>query len=335
MSDYLESEKQHQAKFKRNSQYFSDEARADGVYKGKLRPYCLPLDYAEENLFPGIRQTAPAHFAAHSIKWHDGQNKKPSNHLCDSQVCCLNFLFPFANQPLALATILRPIFPSIREIFPIENGKYVTFEWIGQKNYLGEKISRNGKRTRGANFTSADAVVMFERTDGKRQIVLIEWKYTESYGSTSLKVAKSGTDRTEIYRPLFLRDDCPLNKDLLQSFDDLFFEPFYQFMRQQFLAHEMEKACELDAEIVSILHIAPTQNSGFHKVTSSRLANLGKTATDVWKNLVRSRGRFISVSTERLFGNLSVEQLPDMREWLEYIGARYGWIWPGEATSLK
>jgi len=167
---------------------------------------------------------------------------------------------------------------------------------------------------------------MVERTDGKRQIVLIEWKYTESYGGTSLKIAKSGTDRTEIYKHLFQQDDCPLNKDLLPSFDSLFYEPFYQLMRQQFLAHEMEKAHEMGADIVSVLHIAPAHNTDFRKVTSPQLGNLGETATSVWSKLVRTHDRFISVSTEHLFGNLSVEQLPEMRTWLEYIGARYTWV---------
>jgi hypothetical protein len=211
-------------------------------------------------------------------------------------------------------------------MLPIESGQYVTFEWIGQKNYLGEKIFRNGQRTRGANFTSADAAVMFERMDGKRQIVLIEWKYTESYSGTFLKTAKSGTDRTKIYKPLFQRDDCPLNKDLLPNFDSLFFEPFYQFMRQQFLAHEMEKARELDTDIVSVLHIAPSHNTDFRKVTSPKLAKLGETATSVWSKLARPDNRFISVSAEQLFGNLRVEQLPEMRAWLEYIDARFTWI---------
>lgn len=332
MGKFLESEKPHQAKFKATSPYFSDAARADGIYKGKPRPFCLPFEHAEENLFPEIRQTALACFAAQGIKWHDGQNGKPSDHLCDSQVCCVNFLFPFAHKPRALAKVLRPIFPALRELLPIENGQYVTFEWIGQENYLGEKISRNGKRTRGANFTSADAAVLFERIDGKRQTILIEWKYTESYGGASLKVAKSGTDRTTIYKPLFKRDDCPIDKDLLPSFDSLFYEPFYQFMRQQFLAHEMERAQELGAHIASVLHIAPAHNTDFRKVTSPKLEKLGETALDVWKKLVRPRGRFISVSTEQLFGNLSAEQLPEMRAWLEYIGMRYAWVRSGTAT---
>ena len=332
MGEFLESEKKQQVKFKKTSPYFSDAARADGIYKGQARPFCLPLEYAEENLFPGIRQSAPAYFASQRIKWHDGQSGKPSNHLCDSQVCCLNFSFPFADQPRALAEVLRPVFPAIREMLPIENGQYIACEWIGQRNYLDEKISHNGSRTRGANCTSADAMVLFEHTDGKQQIVLIEWKYTESYGGTSLKIAKSGTDRTTIYRPLFERDDCPINKDLLPNFDSLFYEPFYQFMRQQFLAHEMERAQELGANTVSVLHVAPARNTDFHKVTSPKLETLGETATSIWKKLARPRDRFISVSTEELFGKLSVDQLPEMQAWLDYVSMRYAWVRAGTAT---
>lgn len=332
MGKFLEAERRRQARFKANSSYFSETARLDGVYKGKPRPFCLPLECAEENLFSAIRQTAPAYFAAQAIKWHDGRNGNPSNHLCDSQVCCVNFLFPFADKPRALAKILWPIFSDLREMLPVEGEQFVAFEWIGQENYLGERISRSGKRTRGANFTSADAAVLFKRNDGKRQMVLIEWKYTESYSKASLKVARSGTDRTEIYMPLYLQDDCPLNKKLLPSFESLFYEPFYQLMRQQFLAHEMEKAHELGADIVSVLHIAPARNTDFHRITSPELENLGETAIAVWKRLVRPTGRFTSVSTERLFSNLSAEQAPEMQTWLEYVGKRYAWVQSGSQS---
>jgi hypothetical protein len=326
MGGFLENEKLKQIEFKADSPDLSNEARADGIYKGKPRSFCLPLEYAEQNLFSEIRHSAIRHFAKHSIKWHDGQNGKPSNHLCSSQVCCINFLFPFADKPEVLAKVLQPVFPNIKMMLPIESGQYVSFEWIGQENYLGEKVTRNGKRSRGALFTSADAAVMFERTDGKRQMVLIEWKYTESYGGTSLKIAKSGTDRTEIYKHLFLEHDNVLDKDLLPSFGSLFYEPFYQFMRQQYLAHEMEKAHEMGADIVSVLHIAPAHNHDFHKITSPELKKLGESAIDVWKKLVRYDRRFISVSVESLFGNLSEEHFPEIRTWLDYIHDRYRWV---------
>lgn len=231
-----------------------------------------------------------------------------------------------ANKPAELAQVFQPLFPELDNMLPVESNLFVSFEWIGQKNYLGEKISRNRQRTRGANFTSADSIVMFQRKDKQRQVVLIEWKYTESYGGSFLQVSKSGTDRTDIYRHLFEGEDCPIRKDVLPCFEALFYEPFYQFMRQQFLTQEMEKARELGTDIVSLLHIAPAHNSDFRRVTSPSLRGLGESATEVWAKLVKPPGRFMSVSTEQLFGNLSVEQLPEMRTWLAYIAARYAWV---------
>ena len=207
-------------------------------------------------------------------------------------------------------------------------GQFVSFEWIGYRNYLGEKIPPNRTRTRGANFTSADAAVRFEHKDGLRQLALIEWKYTESYGSTSVQISKAGTDKLTIYLHLLNKSDCLLNKDLLPDYGSLFFEPFYQLMRQQLLAHEMEKAHELGAKVVSLLHIAPAHNEDFRRITSPGLKclHLGESATDVWKKLVLSPDRFTSVSTENLFGQFPVEKFPELATWGKYIAARYPWV---------
>jgi hypothetical protein len=277
MGKFLETEKLIQTKFKRESSYFSLPARKDGVYKGKPRPFCIPREYAAENLFQDVRQPAIIYFEQQGINWHDGQDGNPSNHLCDSQICCVNFLFAFAGHPEALTELLRPVYPNIMRVFPMEAAsQYISFEWIGAKNYLGEKVPKTGKRTRGANYTSTDAAVMFEDEAGNRQIALIEWKYTESYSSTSYRVSKRGTDRTRIYAHLYEAEDCPLDKTLLSDFGDLFYEPFYQLMRQQFLAHEMEKAQELGAQRVSVLHIAPGLNTDFQKITSPALREDGR-----------------------------------------------------------
>jgi hypothetical protein len=203
MGQFLEEEKKRQAAFKHASPHFSDLARGDGMYKRRLRPFCLPRERASENLFREIRTDAPAYFAGQRIKWHDGENDSPSNHLCDSQVCCVNFLFPLAHRPEALAQLLSPAFPFIRRMLPMKKklpDQFVSFEWIGKENYLRERA-----HTRGANCTSADAAVMFEREDGQRQIVLIEWKYTESYAKKWLRVAPSGKDRTRQDSPTRFR----------------------------------------------------------------------------------------------------------------------------------
>jgi len=323
---FLEAERSRQAAFKASSPYLTEAALADGVYKGKPRPFCLPRERADENLFHEIRQPALTYFARHEIKWHGGKEGNPFNHLCSSQVCCANFLFPFADKPNALVELLRPVFPTIRRVISMEADQFVSFEWIGKDNYLREKC-RTSKRTRGANFTSADAAVMFERQDGRRQIVLIEWKYTESYGETWLRFARrSGTDRRQIYAWLYECEACLLDKSLLRCFCDLFYEPFYQLMRQQFLAHEMEKAHELGADVVSVLHIAPAHNQDFRRVTSPALRRLGDSPIDIWKRLVKTPDRFASVATENLFGRSRVGRRPELAAWWEYVGQRYPWL---------
>lgn len=326
MGKFLQTEKPKQVAFKQTSATISNAAKAEGIYKNHAYPFCLPRELAEENLYPPIRTTIREYFGRNKIKWHDGQNGNPSNHMCDSQVCCANFLFPFADKPQALAALLKPIFPDLHEMLPIEDGLYVAFEWIGQENYLHEKAPRNGQRTRGANCTSADAAVRFRRADGREQISLIEWKYTESYNRMSLEVAASGQSRVEIYRWLFEQPDCPINKTRLPGFEALFFEPFYQFMRQQLLAYETEKVHELGADIVSLLHISPAHNLDFRTITSPRLESRGLSATDVWKTLVTLPGRFISISTESLFGQLDLSCYPELLEWQTYIQARYTWM---------
>jgi len=238
-------------------------------------------------------------------------------------------MHPLADRPEALADLLRPVYPSIREMLPVEDGLYVVYEWIGQEDYLKEGKSERGKRTRGANTTSADAMVMFRDADGRRQIVLIEWKYTESYSSMPLAVSRSGTDRPAIYRPLYERPDFPLGKDLIPDFEDLFYEPFYQLMRQQFLAHEMEKAHELGADRVRVLHIAPAHNTDFNKVTSPALRGLGESATGVWSRLVKEPGSFVSASTESLFGGLDLGRHPELAGWWVYVSGRYAWVTDG------
>lgn len=326
MAQFKQVEKLRQANVKANTPYLSVSARSHGLYKGHSYTFCLPREYAEENLYHEIRQPIMAYFARNEIKWHDGQNGKPSNHLCDSQVSCANFLFPFYDKPAALAALLRPIFPDLQEMLPIEDGQYVAFEWIGQDDYLGERKYRKVKRTRGANYTSPDAAVMFQRVDGHRQIVLIEWKYTETYYSTPFRIAPSGRDRTKIYEHLYLADDCPLSKELIPSFDSLFYEPFYQFMRQQFLAHQMEKAKELGANRVVLLHLSPAQNKAFKRVTSPTLQSIVGSATEVWQQLVKKPDSFIAAHTETVFNQFQIDQFPELSGWWQYIGTRYNWV---------
>lgn len=325
MANFKSQETTQQAKFKQTSSYFSQIAKPDGIYRKKPRDFCLPQNVSEENLYSEFRDSAIGYFKNAGISWHQGIKGKPTNHLCSSQVCCVNFLYAFVDQPTALADLLRPLYPDLKKMLVMDRPNHsVEFEWIGAKNYLNEKV--RGKRTRGANVTSTDAAVMFECNDGKKHIVLFEWKYTESYSRTFIKFAKSGTDRSAIYYPLYQQSDFPLDKSRLPHFDDLFYEPFYQFMRQQLLANEMQKAHELGADMVSVLHICPSNNHKFQRVTSPKLKQFGTEAVDVWKSLLVDPTKFIHISTEDLFLPSITEKHPVLNQWWKYIIERYQWM---------
>lgn len=325
MGKFLNSEKIQLAQYKQKTKYLSDEARADGIFRQKPRPFCLPVDHANENLYDEFRQWVIQWYAEKKIKWHQGHNLFPSNHLCDSQVACVNFLSIFHDKPEELALLLKPWFPDLSRMLPVEDNSYISYEWIGKENYLGERIPRHGKRTRGANFTSTDAILKFENLDKQIQVVLIEWKYTESYSSQDLTIAKSGTDRVKIYQHLFDDPICLLNKDLLPGFDSLFYEPFYQLMRQQFLASEMEKHHELDADVVSLLHLAPNHNDDFKRITSPALIGMGNSPTNIWSKLIQQKGRFLSLYVEDLFGNYLQNPPSSLDRWADFISSRYTW----------
>lgn len=317
---FRQAERECQVRFKTTSPSFSDEARSEpGTFRGHAYPFCLPVNRAEENLFPGIRHAAKAYFAAHRIKWHHGWN-----HMLSSQVQCVNCLFPLASSPSMVAALFRPLFPQIQDIVPLEGDpqQLISFEWADPENLLGEW----GHGARGAFSTAPDAAFMFKRRDGKKQIVLIEWKYTESYTATSLARSDSGARRLKTYKKLFRREDCPINKQKLPSYEALFYEPFYQLFREQLLAHEMERTCAMGASVVTLVHLAPAGNTTLERVTSPELARLGDSVTEVWRKLLRKPNRFIGAKLEDLFARFPAQRYPKLRGWRKYMGSRYPWL---------
>ncbi len=74
-----------------------------------------------------------------------------------------------------------------------------------------------------------------------------------------------------------------------------------------------------------MLHIAPARNADFRRITSPALRRISDTATSVWARLVEPTDRFLSVSTESLFGRLTSESMDGMGDWLEFVRVRYPW----------
>lgn len=326
-STFRDAEQLRQAALKRNSALFSERARADGVARTRFGPiaygHLLPAGSEQENLVPEYRRELIALFQKLGIVWHLGTASAPGANLLSSQVCAANFLAPFIRDADLAASWLAPLLPDFSEVLPIENVDgplYLTFEYIGQDDYLGELKDPTRRRTRGRHYTSTDAAVCYRRLDGTAQIVLIEWKYTECYGATSLAVSKSGTDRREIYRDIANAEWCPISAE---RYEAVFHEPFYQLFRQQALAAAMQRTRDQGVDRVTVLHISPAANTELHRVTSPSLRALGTDVFEVWKSVLRNAGDFTSIDTAAAFRPFLASCPERLNGWYDYISHRY------------
>ena len=285
--------------------------------------YRLLPEHKALNLAPGIRADAVAYFDAHSIAW-----QQHANHGLSSQVSCLNFLMPLATQPRLLARVIGEALgvplPTMLEVESGPDGRpwFVGFEWIGREDYLNE-ARKPGSRTRGAHATSADAIVRF-KLEGRNETVLIEWKYTESYGGPTSP--SSNVVRLDRYRGLVFAPAGPVHADQGLTIGDFFWEPLYQLLRQQLLAFQMQAAHENGAERVRVLHISPSSNLALHAVTAPALRSRGNDVFEVFRKLLVRPDNFVSRSTKAVFGKALSEAEKEARPWANYLLDRYKFL---------
>lgn len=315
---------------------FSPEACKPGTYRKIPRSFCLADGHSAENLYADLREDAITYFRERSITWHDGWPDRygngrglPSNHLCCSQSACVNCLWPMTRDADLLASVFRPFFPDLAEVLPFKADEplpdgtdpFLAFEWIGTRNYLGER----GNPQRGANATSADFAFRFRRYDGRIQLVLGEWKYTEYY---SRKEPNPNPTQLRVYREAFKRWKAVQPR--LPNYRSFFVEPFYQLMRLTLLAQEMERARhdgegEMEADVVSVLTVVPKANREYHdRFTSPDFARYGRTVPSTWAYLAPP-DRFLSITGESLLTVIEEVVPEDLQPWSHYLITRYGW----------
>jgi len=332
MSTFRDREKEKYTNPEFKKALFSKDACARGTYKGHEYDFCLADAHSAENLHQSLRDEAIEYFSSRNIQWHDGKDSRmlPSNHLCCSQSCCVNFLFPMQSNHKLLANVFKAIYPELGTPLPMVEGDisatgghpYLSFEWIGLIDYLAETRRKPGRRTRGANHTSADFAFRFRRTDGQTQIVLGEWKYTEYYGHED-----KGTNQVRLdnYAEAFGRSPGVFTRKDPALYRSLFFEPFYQLMRLQLLAQEMEAKHEMGANLVTVLHVHPAANKEFtERVTSEYLSASfpGQGVMSIWKQLV-DQTRFTTISVEHLLQLIGKARSLASPAWVDYLQTRY------------
>jgi hypothetical protein len=295
---YSQQEKTHAIAWKKSTTTLPDEARSPAPYVdkngrsgGPAYEFCLPPQYAELSLLPEVRAEALGLFVELGIPWHAGVDGGPSNHLLSSQVQCVNALGQMVREPERIVRAFGDLL-GIEEVLEIEPGRYLTFEYIGPADFFGE--APNGARIRGAHCTSVDAAFLHRTADGLRELVLVEWKYTESYRVRKPDPARDAV-RLARYGAAVAAPDGPVRVDVL-PFELLLDEPIYQLVRQQLLAHELEKAGVADR--VRVLHVLSPDNAEYQQsLARPEHRALGETVSQVWQQLLRTPDRFTSVDS--------------------------------------
>jgi len=276
-----------------------------GIFQKKARDFVLENPML--NLWCDIREDALNYFERNQIVWWGNQGNQPTGHLLSSQIACLNHLY-FIRQRKGMATaILRNISSEIVEAAVVDDG-FVEFEVIGSQNYLGEK-----SHIRGANATSVDAVMVGKKADEKSILVMIEWKYTESYRTDNKYIPA----RAKIYDKLLAESDCPIQAESLEG---LYYEPFYQLMRQTLLGWKMVQRQEYNCDEYIHLHVIPTDNKELkERVTSPKL--IGNLMSEAWQNVLREPARYQVISPEEFLS--PIKEYQDSLAIYAYLSRRY------------
>jgi hypothetical protein len=293
----------------------SEYARKTWEVEGHILPYAV----AAETLHESVRDTALAYFNTHGIKWwtsrwdvgrpalQPGEVGLPTGHLNSSQVACVNHLEPARLDRDLARQIVRSLDEALVDVQPVEDGGFVAYEWIGAENYLGEP----GPRVRGANITSLDALMCAERRDRTRVLLVIEWKYLETYGPESVALSGRGTDRVATYERLLDAANCPIKHGEHRR---LFFEPYYQLMRQTLLAWRMVAYREFDASGWLHVHVVPESNLALRSGGRGATDLVGDMMGEKWRSVLKQPERYLLITpTELLAG---VEANGSWRQWL-------------------
>lgn len=317
--NYKQTQLRTQLEFLKSSPAFSDVARGgNGKLFGIGREFVLPAECKQENLFETIRIDVGEYFKKHKVTWHSARS-----HLLSSQICCLNFLAPFSFEKRALQALLEKVLGPIDEMLETEPGRFVSFEFTGDLNYLNEW--KNGVHTRGSNCTSVDAMVRYRTPDHREEAALIEWKYTERYGRPKSNDPKR-EERLRRYKEITFFPEGPIRADAGIKIDDLFVEPIFQLYRQQMLATRMlvDKRT-LGLHRVRTVLIAPRSNVDLFKMKVPALERFGTDLVSVFRALLIDPTGFIFCTTEDFFEHARgvVREVPSFEPWYRYIAERY------------
>jgi hypothetical protein len=347
MPEFGVAARTRQGQFRDASPSISQLAREPADDKGQRHPHLLALGFEEENLYPPLRGPggAIAFFRDRGIQWwksarsdDDFSMEGPTRNLASSQVGCLNFLLPLAQSAILANALLDGLDRDKKDVVPITYSNQgvsltslVEFEWVG----LGTTLEGFPSKVRGANATSADALILADLSSGGRRAYLLEWKYVEEYKSGEYRGnGPRGVTRRMRYSGRFdspsspFRGGCP--------FEAWLYEPFYQIMRLLLLGQKMVDEREFGITEAVVAVVCPQENTAYrNRITSADLqARYPRAANvaDVVQSSLRDPSRFRLKSQDALLRAVARPSTAGLHDWLMYHRERYGWV-EGSASA--
>ncbi len=299
------------------------------------RPYdhILLKGSEEKNLFPSIRTRVNEYFRGNKISFWGGRTITPNT--LSSQVCCLNHLFLIRYQEEAVRCVMQSFVGDKIKILSMEKVQsktetydcgYVAFEMISDENRMNED-----KLTRGNTCTSIDALAIARDSDGKRHILVIEWKLVEDDSGNKAPTSattrnkdeiRSGESRVEHYGALI--DSSKYMKGLNGHYYDssLFHLPFYELMRQTLWAELNMK--DFQAQDYLHIHVLPKENP----MRTKRYKCVGniKGVEEGWRLHLTQEGnkRYLVADPHQVLEALSDSAYKnDYKELIDYLEERY------------
>ena len=332
--------KNYQADLIKEKKEIFEDAEGGGVfkYRGKLNTYEHILEKGKEdkNLFPDIREKVNTYFNENETSFWRGKTV-PSNTL-SSQVSCLNHLFSIRENEKAVKDVMQNFvgdritiesMEEVRSKREVHDCQYIAFEMVSDEDRLNE-----GTLTRGSSCTSIDALAIAKATDGKKYLLVIEWKLTENDSgnkapeegtSTNEKEIERGEKRTDKYTPLINENESIKNidekpKSNLNS--SIFHLPFYQLMRQTLWASlNME---DFKADDYFHIHVVPSYNP----MRTKKYARVERIegVEEAWKKHLTDCGKekYIMVDPKQVVEALENSEVKDtFSSLIEYLKKRY------------
>jgi hypothetical protein len=304
---------------------------------GKQYPHFLKKTYL--NLWENIREDALAYFGKDGKEkdgmWHTNSMENnlatiPEGDMLSSQVSCVNHLFLLRKNQDYASAILKNIDKRIISAEIVCDGYgndgYIEFESWGTKENNNPLNEKSPNRKRGDKSTSIDAIMVGKKDNGKNILILIEWKFTEDYtkdydGKDKCKFVekdRNGNPYHE-YHLLFGDPNCPIQS--IDNFKDLYYDPFFQLMRQTLLGWKMVEANLMGCDEYIHLHIIPRENLKIQEIISPNLKHKGSNMSDVWKKLLKDPFKYKILSPEELLSPLKSNQ--GTKDFFDYLKTRY------------